>query len=114
MDNEVKSWLYDILNAIDEIESFFADRPKSYDEYKKDLRTKRAVERNIEIIGEATNRILKTNSNIEISNSRKIVETRNRIIHGYDSVSDEMIWAIVVRHLPMLKTEIEVLLAEKL
>jgi len=113
MDNEIKTWLYDILNSINEVESFFIDRPKSFDDYKKDLRTKRAVERNIEIIGEATNRILKINPNIEISNSRKIVETRNRIIHGYDSVSDEMIWGIVVRHLPLLKTEIEQLLTDK-
>ena len=112
MDNEVKAWLYDILNAISEVESFFIDRPKSFDEYKKDLRTKRAIERNIEIIGEATNRILRTNPNIEISNSRKIVETRNRIIHGYDSVSDEVIWGIVVRHLPLLKIEIKNLLVD--
>jgi len=112
MDNEVKAWLYDILNAISEVESFFIDRPKSFDEYKKDLRTKRAIERNIEIIGEATNRILRTNPNIEISNSRKIVETRNRIIHGYDSVSDEVIWGIVVRHLPLLKIEIQNLLVD--
>ncbi|WP_317129299.1 HepT-like ribonuclease domain-containing protein [Flavobacterium restrictum] len=54
--------------------------------YQNDLRTKRAVERNIEIIGEAMNRILKLNSEIVISNSRKIVDVRNRIIHGYDSV----------------------------
>jgi uncharacterized protein with HEPN domain len=47
MDNEIKTWLYDILNAIVEIESFFADRPKDFVKYKADLRTKRAVERNI-------------------------------------------------------------------
>ena len=41
---------------------------------------------------------------IEITNSRKIVDVRNRIIHGYDSVSDEIIWGIVIRHLPVLKT----------
>jgi len=112
MDEEIKAWLYDIMNAISEIESFFIDHPKSFDNYKRDLRTKRAIERNIEIIGEATNRILKTNPNIKISSSRKIVETRNRIIHGYDSVSDEMIWGIVVRHIPLLKTEIQYLLTE--
>ena len=111
MDEEIKVWLYDILNAINEIESFFIGIPKSFGNYKRDLRTKRAVERNIEIIGEATNRILRINPNIEINNSRKIVETRNRIIHGYDSVSDEVIWGIVVRHLPLLKTEIQYLLS---
>jgi uncharacterized protein with HEPN domain len=112
MDNETKTWLYDILSAITEIESFFADRPKEFARYKADLRTKRAVERNIEIIGEAMNRVLKKNVGLEITNSRKIVDVRNRIVHGYDSVSDEFIWGIVIRHIPILKSEIEKLLNE--
>jgi uncharacterized protein with HEPN domain len=47
MDNEIKVWLYDVLNAIMEIDSFFIDIPKEFSSYKNDLRTKRAVERNI-------------------------------------------------------------------
>lgn len=112
MDNDIKAWLYDILNAIMEIESFFSDGTKEFPKYQSDLRTKRAVERNIEIIGEALNRIQKSDKTILISNSRKIVDTRNRIIHGYDSVSDDIIWGIVVRHLPILQTEIQELLGE--
>ena len=112
MDNDIKAWLYDILNAIVEIESFFNDSTKEFAKYQNDLRTKRAVERNIEIIGEALSRILKRDETILISNSRKIVDTRNRIIHGYDSVSDDVIWGIVIRHLPILQTEIQDLLGE--
>ena len=112
MDDNIKACLYDILNAIMEIESFFSDRPKEFQAYQKDLRTKRAVERNIEIIGEALSRILKRDETMIISNSRKIVDTRNRIIHGYDSVSDDIIWSIVIRHLPLLKVEIQALLEE--
>ena len=112
MDNEVKAWLYDILNAIMEVESFFIDQSKDFLAYQKDIRTKRAVERNIEIIGEAMNRILRKEENISISNSRKIVDVRNRIIHGYDSVSDDIIWSILIRYLPILKIEIEQLLGE--
>ena len=96
MDNDIKAWLYDILNAIVEIESFFNNEPKEFAKYQNDLRTKRAVERNIEIIGEALSRILKRDETITITNSRKIVDTRNRIIHGYDSVSDDVIWGIVI------------------
>ena len=110
MNTESKTWLYDILNAINEIESFFADRPKDFIVYQKDIRTKRAVERNIEIIGEAMNRILNSDPEIELSNARKIVDTRNRIIHGYDTVSDEIIWGVTIKHLPILKAEIEELL----
>ena len=112
MDNNIKTWLYDILNAVNEIESFFVDRPKEFLNYQNDLRTKRAVERNIEIIGEAMNRILKENEEIEISSSRKIVDIRNRIIHGYDSVSDDIIWGVVIRYLPILQKEVEQLLGE--
>lgn len=112
MDNDIKVWLYDILNAIMEIESFFDDFPKIFSAYQNDLRTKRAVERNIEIIGEALNRILKRDETILITNARKIVDTRNRIIHGYDSVSDDVIWGIVIKHLPILQNEIRIMLGE--
>lgn len=112
MDIDTKSWLYDILNAINEIESFFSDAPKSFEIYQNDIRTKRAVERNIEIIGEALNRVLHKNEAVQLSNSRKIVDTRNRIVHGYDTVSDHLIWSIIITHLPILKIEVEQQLSE--
>ena len=112
MDDTVKTWLYDILSSINEIESYFVDTPKLFGIYQNDLKTKRAVERNIEIIGEAMSRILKEDNHVEISNSRKIVDVRNRIIHGYDSVSDDVIWGIVIKNLPLLQKEVEVLLGE--
>ena len=104
--------LYDILNAIIEIESFLTDPPKEFPEYQNDLKTRRAVERNVEIIGEAMTRIINRDNSIQLSNSRKIVDTRNRIIHGYDSVSDDIIWGIITNHLPVLKSEIQLLLEE--
>ena len=112
MNPEIKTWLFDILQSIKEIESYYADRPKIFAEYQNDIRTKRAIERNIEIIGEAVSRILKKDKNFEINNAQQIIGTRNRIIHGYDRVSDDMIWSIVINHLPKLKTEIEGLLDE--
>jgi len=57
MDNEVKTWLKDIEQAIIEINSFIPEI-KNFKDFQKDLKTKRAVERNIEIIGEAMSRIL--------------------------------------------------------
>ena len=112
MDNNIKTWLFDILSSINEIESYYIDTPKMFEIYQNDLRTKRAVERNIEIIGEAMSRILKEDNGIKISNSRKIVDVRNRIIHGYDSVSDDVVWGIVVKNLPILQKEVEILLGE--
>ena len=112
MDNDIRTYLYDILCSINEIESYYVEVPKTFELYQNDLRTKRVVERNIEIIGEAMNRILKIETEIKISYSRKIVDVRNRIIHGYDSVSDDVIWGIVIRNLPVLQKEVEELLNE--
>ncbi len=88
MENKINAWLFDILIAIMEIDSFFIGSNKEFSTYKNDLRTRRAIERNIEIIGESLTRIISKDEAINISNARKIVDTRNRIIHGYDSVSD--------------------------
>lgn len=107
MDKDINVWFYDILQAIKEIESFFENKPKLFDEFVNDIRTKRAVERELEIIGEAVSRILKKDSNITLTNARKIVDTRNRIIHGYDTLTDDFIWSIIINHLPELKREIE-------
>ncbi len=52
-------------------------------------------------------RILKEDSEFSIENARRIIGLRNQIIHGYDSVSDENIWGIVINHIPKLKQEIE-------
>jgi uncharacterized protein with HEPN domain len=109
MQLELKTWAYDILTAIHEIETFLADVP-SFTIYKADLKTKRAIERNLEIIGEAMNRMLKFSADLKFTDARKIVETRNRIIHGYDSVSDEVLWSIVTTNLQTLKLEVEAFL----
>ncbi|MDD3049969.1 MAG: DUF86 domain-containing protein [Candidatus Cloacimonetes bacterium] len=111
MEKEVQTWLEDIKQSIDEIEEFLPER-RDFLEFKKDLKTRKAIERNIEIIGEAVNRILNINQEINITNARKIVDTRNRIIHGYDTVSEDIIWAIVSNDLKKLRQEIINLLKE--
>lgn len=68
------------------------------------------MERDLEIIGEAVNRILKINPDFPIKNARRIIGFRNQIIHGYDNISDENIWGIVFNHIPKLKMETEKLI----
>jgi uncharacterized protein with HEPN domain len=89
MEIEIRVWLKDIEQAIEEIKLFIPE-PRNFKVFQADLKTKRAVERNIGIIGEAMNRIIKIDPLINISHSRKIIDTRNRIIHGYDNVSEEI------------------------
>ncbi|MBU1371551.1 MAG: DUF86 domain-containing protein [Bacteroidetes bacterium] len=106
MDLKIKTWLLDINQSINEIFDFIGE-DRDFLNYKKDLKTKKAVERNIEIIGEAVGRILKFDSKFPIKNAQHIIGTRNRIIHSYDNISDEIIWTIIIKELPILKVEIE-------
>ena len=101
MDEKLLKWLYDVKLAIVEIESFFQDRPMNFTEYQNNPILKRAIERNLEIIGKAINRILRENPNIAISGSKSIVGLRNHIIHSYDNISDEYIWSVIAKHLPI-------------
>lgn len=75
---------------------------------------KRAVERDLEIIGEAVNRIIKRDSSFieRISNAKAIVGLRNQVIHAYDNISDENIWSILINHLPKLKLDIDRLIKD--
>jgi len=104
-------YLEDILMAIKEIESFIK-KDKRFETYQKSTLLKRAIERNLEIIGEATRRLKRMNPTIKIENSKKIIDLRNIITHDYAAVKDDMIWAIVINHLPKLKSEAETLIKQ--
>jgi uncharacterized protein with HEPN domain len=78
MDKEIKVWLFDILNSILEIENFVDFEETNFQDYSSDVKTKRAVERNLEIIGEAVNKISKKDENLEITDKRKKKLRKNR------------------------------------
>jgi uncharacterized protein with HEPN domain len=106
MTDQGKKFLSDILQAIELIESFIIDI-KDFDSYLTDKKTQSAVERQLGIIGEALNKFEKLFPESKISNARKIVGFRNRLIHTYDSVDPSMVWAILKNHLGPLKVEVK-------
>lgn len=107
MDERIKKYMEDILLCITEIEGATERFGKQYKIFESDIVFRKFIERNIEIIGEAINRILKITPDIKISSARKIVDTRNYVIHAYDSLKSDILWAIVINHLPKLKIEIQ-------
>jgi len=109
MKREIKKHLFDIKTSIESIKEYLGGN-MNFAEYQENKLLRRGVEREIEIIGEAMNRILKLDPTIKIQNARQIVDTRNWVIHGYDTVDDVVIWGIVSKHLPNLQKEIEELL----
>ncbi len=115
MDERILKWLYDIKFAITEIDSYFENNERTSVAYQKNNMRKRAVERNLEIIGEAVNRIIKRDDshNEKIPSSQAIIGLRNQVIHAYDNISDEIIWSILIHPLPKLKIDIDLLIDEK-
>ena len=111
INREDKKLLLDIIDAINSIDDHL-DKQRILDIYLSNKTKRRAVEREIEIIGEAMGKLLKTNPNISISYSRIIVDLRNRVIHAYDSVDDILIWKIIMKDLPILLEEAKKLLDE--
>ncbi|MDE7109102.1 MAG: DUF86 domain-containing protein [Muribaculaceae bacterium] len=112
MDDYILVYLNDVLDAIRAVESFFEDYPKRFDMFEKDILRISAVERKTEIMGEAINRILKIKADFPLPHAKEIINTRNRIIHGYDSVRPEFLWGLEIRHIPELKKDILILIEE--
>ncbi len=80
---------------------------QKYLEYDKNILIQDAVERNLITIGEAVNALLKVEPKIGISNARRIVNARNKLIHGYDEIENRQVWNILIEHIPILKEEID-------
>lgn len=106
MDEQIYKSLKDILSSISNIELFCSSRSREYKAFCEDICFRSAVQWEIAVIGEAMNRILKIDPKIPITSARRIVDTRNYLIHGYDSLREDLIWAIVINHLPLLKSEV--------
>lgn len=111
MDEYSRKYLTDVLIACEEVESFF-DGKRVFTDFQIDILRQRAVERNVEIMGEAINQLMKHDPTILLNNARAIVGTRNRVIHAYDNVTPEFLWSLVINHIPKLKEDVAGMLAE--
>lgn len=80
-------------------------KPKAYVEY---IFYYDGINHNVAQIGEKVNHLLKLNPDVHITQARNIVNLRNRLSHAYDSIRPEMIWAIVINHIPLLKQELNI------
>jgi len=109
MKDEINKYLTDIINWIEGIDIHLGAN-KDFTFYYSSITVKRAVERELEIIGEAVSRILKTHPGFPVSYARTIVDLRNRVIHAYDAIDDNLVWRIIIKDIPILKTEVEMLL----
>ena len=109
MEIEILKYLHDIKVSIESINSYLGGN-RNFSEYQNNKMLRRAVEREFEIIGEAMKMLANIDENISITSKQQIIGMRNRVIHGYDKIDDEIVWGTIVRHLPSLHIEVSKLL----
>ncbi len=109
----LKKRLLDALDACHAIQDFVAGR--TFADYERNLMLRSAVERQFEIIGEALNQAEIDHPELAtlIPDIRRIIGLRNRVIHGYDSVDDQLLWQTVHTHVPSLAQQLAQLLASE-
>jgi uncharacterized protein with HEPN domain len=112
MQPETRKLLFDMQHAVLGIEMFVAG--KSLNDYESDLMLRSAVERQLEIIGEAMTRLRKIDCALcnQITESQRIIGFRNVLIHGYDAITNSITWSIIQTKLPVLRTELDVMLKQ--
>ncbi|MCE3294525.1 MAG: hypothetical protein K0R65_239 [Crocinitomicaceae bacterium] len=107
MQPRILKYILDIESVILEINSVKQRTSNDFNVFQQDILLQRAIERDLEIIGEAVRNLIELQPDISISSAKKIIGLRNIISHAYDSIEPELIWAIIQRDIPVLSAEIE-------
>lgn len=106
MQPKVLKYILDIESVIQEIEAIKVKTNNNFKSFQSDIILQRAIERDLEIIGEAIRKIIEFDPTIKITSAKNIIGLRNIISHAYDSVEPEMIWGIIQNNIPSLSEEI--------
>ena len=110
MPHDPRKLLYDMKQAAERVERFVGTR--TFDDFLADELVRAGVERQFEIIGEAMARLRKLDPQISsrITNNARISSFRNVVIHEYDAVDYTIVWNLILKHLPILRREVDELL----
>jgi len=111
MQHDSAKFLQDALNCILAIQQDTA--ALSFDDYCRDRTLRNSVQWSLAILGEALTQLAKMDlaTAERIVGYRDVIGLRNRLIHGYGSIDDEIVWDIVITHLSKLRVQLEQLLA---
>jgi uncharacterized protein with HEPN domain len=112
MDPKTGALLYDIQQAGMLVDRF--TNGKAFDDYVTDFLLRSAVERQLEIVGEALSQLARLDPDqvATITDYRRIIALRNILAHGYARVDHQVIWNIIERGLPVLRREVDALMRE--
>ncbi len=107
---ESKKYLYDIEHAAALAAEFI--NGKSFDDYSADVMLRSAVERQLEIVGEALAQLARIDAATasELSEHQRIIAFRNILIHGYAEIDNRIVWNVLELKVPVLRREADALL----
>lgn len=106
MQPKLLKYILDIESIIEEIELIKEKTQNDFSKFSDDIILQRAVERDLEIIGEAIRKIITIKPNVQITASKNIIGLRNIISHAYSSVEPELLWGVIQKNIPVLAEEI--------
>ena len=109
---ESRKYLFDVSRAADLLSRF--TEGKTFADFSEDELLQSAVERQMEIIGEAINQLSRVDAETaeRISGYRRIIALRNVLIHGYAQVDSRILWDVLQMNLPVLQRETQTLLGD--
>lgn len=109
MQPKLLKYILDVESIIEEIEAIKLKTQNDFTSFSQDIILQRAVERDLEIIGEAVRKMMEINPSLQITASKNIIGLRNIISHAYDSIEPELLWGIIQKNIPVLSREIKTL-----
>ncbi len=108
MPHSRRKLLPDVTLSCNEITDFIDS--KSFQEFQENRMLQLAIEREFEIIGEALYRLAINEEETlarRIPEYRKIIDFRNIIAHGYDTIDEAAMWDFVKNRVPELLEKVE-------
>jgi len=102
MPTDPRTYIWEARRAAEQIGTFIAGR--SWDDYQADAMLRSAVERQFEIVGEALNKLSRTDAAVAegITDLPRIVAFRNLLIHGYATIDDQLVWEVATERVGRL------------
>ena len=112
MPHDPQKYLYDILSSCEFLLEFTQER--TVDDYAQDRAFRSAVERELQIVGEAMLQLDKIAPQVasRIPEHRDIIGFRHVLVHGYDSLQPATVWSVIAVKLVVLAREVRGLLSE--
>ena len=111
MDDILKKYLTDVILAVENIDTHLQHK-RDYALFENNITIRSAIKYEFAIIGEAIYELQKLKADVQITDARKIIGLRNKVVHDYDAIDNAQVWAIIINYLPGLESEVRTLLSQ--